>query len=38
VVIAETDLRSAQLNYLNALYNVLAGKLDVQKALGTIQY
>ncbi len=38
VVIAETDLRSAQLNYLNALYNVLAGKLDMQKALGTIQY
>ena len=38
VVIAETDLRSAQINYLNALYNVLAGKLDVQKALGTVQY
>jgi len=38
VVIAETDLRSAQLNYLNALYNVLAGKLDMQKALGIIQY
>ena len=38
VVIAETDLRSAQLNYLNALYNVLAGKLDMQKALGTVQY
>jgi outer membrane protein TolC len=38
VIIAETDLRSAQLNYLNALYNVLASKLDMQKALGTIPY
>lgn len=38
VIIAETDLRSAQLNYLNALYNVLASKLDMQKALGTVQY
>ncbi len=38
VIIAETDLRAAQINYLNALYNVLAGKLDMQKALGTIQY
>jgi outer membrane protein TolC len=37
VVIAETDLRTAQLNYLNALYEVLSGKLDMQKALGTIQ-
>ncbi len=36
VIIAETDLRAAQLNYLNALYNVLASKLDMQKALGTI--
>jgi outer membrane protein len=38
VIIAETDLRTAQLNYLNALYNVLASKLDIQKALGTVQY
>ncbi|MGK6351256.1 TolC family protein [Parapedobacter sp. DT-150] len=33
---AETDLRTSQLNYLNALYAVLAGKLDVQQALGQI--
>ena len=38
VIIAETDLRTAQLNYLNALYNVLASKLDMQKALGTIRW
>jgi outer membrane protein TolC len=36
LIIAETDLRTAQLNYYNALYNVLASKLDVQRALGTI--
>lgn len=34
---AETDLRTSQLNYLNALYALLASKIDVEKALGTIQ-
>ena len=38
VIFAETDLRSAQVNYTNALYQVLSSKLDVQKQLGTIQY
>jgi len=38
VIFAETDLRSAQVNYTNALYQVLSSKLDVQKELGTIQY
>lgn len=33
---SETDLRTAQLNYLNSLYSLLAAKLDVQQALGTI--
>jgi outer membrane protein len=33
---AETDLRTAQINYLNSLYNLLSSKLDVQQALGTI--
>ncbi|RYG06249.1 MAG: TolC family protein [Chitinophagaceae bacterium] len=33
---AETDLRTAQITYLNALYGVLASKLDVQQSLGTI--
>lgn len=36
VIIAETDLRSAQLNYLTALNQVLSTKLDMQKALGTV--
>jgi outer membrane protein len=33
---SETDLRTAQLNYLNSLYSLLASKLDVRQALGTI--
>ncbi|GAA4787698.1 TolC family protein [Olivibacter ginsenosidimutans] len=35
---AETDLRTTQINYLNALYAVLSGKLDVQQALGNITF
>lgn len=38
VIVAESDLRTTQINYLNALYNVLSSKLDVEKALGTINY
>ncbi len=38
VIIAESDLRTAQLNYYTALYQLLESKIDVQKALGNIQY
>jgi outer membrane protein len=38
VIFAETDLRSAEVNYTNALYQVLSSKVDVQKELGSIQY
>lgn len=38
VILAENDLRSAQVNYTSALYNVLISKLDVQQALGSIVY
>lgn len=38
IIFAESDLRTAQVNYANALYQVLSSKLDVQKQLGTIQY
>ncbi|WP_257667072.1 TolC family protein [Parapedobacter tibetensis] len=34
---AETDLRTSQINYLNALYAVLSGKLDVHQALGSTE-
>ncbi|MFP5041086.1 TolC family protein [Parasediminibacterium sp. JCM 36343] len=36
VITAETDLRSAQVNFTNALYQVLSSKVDVQQALGLI--
>ena len=38
VVTSETDLRTAQINYFNALYQVLVNKLDAQRALGQIVY
>jgi outer membrane protein TolC len=38
VITAETDLRTTQINYINALFQVLSSKLDVQRALGTIHY
>ena len=38
VITAETDLRTTQANYNNALFQVLSSKLDVQRALGSIQY
>ena len=38
VITVETDLRTTQANYNNALFQVLSSKLDVQRALGSIQY
>jgi outer membrane protein TolC len=38
VITAEVALRSAQINYLNALYQVLSSKIDVVQALGKISY
>ena len=38
LITAETDLRNAQSNYSDALYQVLSSKIDVQKALGIVQY
>ncbi|RYZ18987.1 MAG: TolC family protein, partial [Sphingobacteriales bacterium] len=38
VVIAETDLRTSEVNTLDALFLVLSSKVDVQRASGTITY
>lgn len=38
VINSETDLRTAQINYYNSLYALLASKIDVQRALGQINY
>ena len=36
LVVAESELRAAQLNNYNALYSVLSSKLDLQRAMGQI--
>jgi len=36
VIVAQSDLRTSQLNYYNALFQVLASKIDLQRALGTL--
>lgn len=36
LVVAETDLQTAQINHINAFYQVLEDKLDLEKALGTL--
>jgi outer membrane protein TolC len=37
VIISETDLRTAELNYLNILFQVLSSKMDLEKASGDIK-
>lgn len=38
VINSETDLRTAQINYYNALYQLLSSKVDVAQSLGNIDY
>lgn len=38
VINSETDLRTAQINLFNALYQVLSSKIEVQQSLGIISY
>lgn len=38
VTLAESDLRTTRINYYNALYQILASKVDVMRALGQINY
>ena len=38
VVTANNDLFGAQINYTNALYQVLSNKVDVERALGVLRY
>jgi outer membrane protein TolC len=37
VIVSETDLRTAELNYLNILFQVLTSKMDLEKASGDIK-
>lgn len=36
VIIAQSDLRTSELNYYNSLFQVLSSKIDLKKALGTL--
>ena len=38
VITSETDLRTSEINYYTAMYQLLASKIDVEKALGQINY
>jgi outer membrane protein TolC len=38
VITAESNLITSQTSYINALYQVLSSKIDLQKALGIISY
>ncbi len=37
VIVSETDLRTAELNYLNILFQLLTSKMDLEKASGDIK-
>jgi outer membrane protein TolC len=36
VITAESDLQTSEINYLNALFQLLASKIDLQKAMGDL--
>jgi len=36
VITAESDLRTSEINYLNALFQLLSSKIDLQRAMGDI--
>ena len=36
VIVAQSDLRTAELNYYNALFQLLSSKIDLEKAMGTL--
>jgi len=38
VITAESNLISSEISYLNALFQVLSNKIDLEKAMGNISY
>ena len=36
VIVAESDLQTSEINYLNALFQLMASKIDLQQAMGDI--
>ncbi|RYU92018.1 TolC family protein [Mucilaginibacter terrigena] len=37
VIVSQADLRTAELNYYNALFQLLSSKIDLQRAMGILQ-
>ncbi|QDH80760.1 TolC family protein [Echinicola soli] len=37
LIVAETELRTAQLSHFNAMYNLMSSKIDLDRALGNIE-
>ncbi len=37
VIVAESDLQTSEINYLNAMFHLLESKIDLEQALGEIQ-
>jgi len=38
VITAQSNLITSEISYLNALFNVLSNKIDLEKAMGNISY
>jgi outer membrane protein TolC len=36
VIVAQSDLRTAELNYYNSLFQLLSSKIDLKKSMGTL--
>ncbi len=36
VIVSQSDLRTSELNYYNALFQLLSSKIDLKRALGTL--
>ncbi len=36
VIVAESDLQTAEINYINALFQLLTSKIDLEKAMGNL--
>jgi outer membrane protein TolC len=38
VITAESNLITSEISYLNALFQLLSSKIDLEKSMGTISY
>jgi outer membrane protein TolC len=38
IIVAESNLITAEIGYINALFQLLSSKIDLEKAIGVIPY